>query len=100
MLQPENLVPLSDAERHEKFTQLTPEDYFLRRLVQIVDSAAASLLNFSMVVWNNDPQAATSAPSPDFQIRVTAGAFSPWRRASARSRNRGCADRTPRRESG
>lgn len=36
MLQLENLVPLSDAER-QLFTQLTPEDHFLRRLVQIVD---------------------------------------------------------------
>ena len=36
MLQPETLVPLSDAERH-LFTQLVPEDHFLRRLVQIVD---------------------------------------------------------------
>lgn len=36
MLQSENLVPLSDAER-QLFTQLVPEDHFLRRLVQIVD---------------------------------------------------------------
>ena len=36
MLQPNNLVPLSDAER-QLFTQLVPEDHFLRRLVQIVD---------------------------------------------------------------
>jgi transposase len=36
MLQPDNLVPLSDAER-QLFTQLVPEDHFLRRLVQIVD---------------------------------------------------------------
>lgn len=36
MLQPENLVPLSDAER-QLFTLLTPEDHFLRQIVQIVD---------------------------------------------------------------
>jgi len=36
VLQPDNLVPLSDAER-QLFTQLVPEDHFLRRLVQIVD---------------------------------------------------------------
>ncbi len=36
MLQPENLVPLTDAER-QLFTQLVPEDHFLRRLVHIVD---------------------------------------------------------------
>ena len=36
MLQPENLVPLSDAERR-LFSQLVPEDHFLRRLAQIVD---------------------------------------------------------------
>jgi transposase len=36
MLQPENLVPLSDSDR-QLFTQLVPEDHFLRRLVQIVD---------------------------------------------------------------
>jgi transposase len=36
MLQPDNLVPLSDSER-QLFTQLVPEDHFLRRLVQIVD---------------------------------------------------------------
>src|SRR5712692_8052121 len=36
MLQSENLVPLSHAER-QLFTQLVPEVHFLRRLVQIVD---------------------------------------------------------------
>ncbi len=36
MLQPDNLVPLSDAEQ-QLFTQLVPEDHFLRRLVPIVD---------------------------------------------------------------
>jgi transposase len=36
MLQPETLVPLSDVER-QLFTQLVPEDHFLRRLVQVVD---------------------------------------------------------------
>jgi transposase len=36
MLQPDNLVPLSDAERH-LFTQLVPENHYLRRLVQVVD---------------------------------------------------------------
>jgi transposase len=36
MLQTENLMPLSDAER-QLFTQLVPEDHFLRRLVQVVD---------------------------------------------------------------
>src|SRR5579859_477361 len=36
MLQPENLVPLSDAER-QLFTQLVPEDHYLRRLAEIVD---------------------------------------------------------------
>jgi transposase len=36
MLQPENLVPLSDSER-QLFARLVPEDHFLRRLVQIVD---------------------------------------------------------------
>ena len=36
MLQPEDLGPLSDAER-QLFTLLTPEDHFLRQIVQIVD---------------------------------------------------------------
>jgi transposase len=36
MLQPENLLPLSDEER-QLFTELVPEDHFVRRLVQVVD---------------------------------------------------------------
>ena len=36
MLQPDNLVPLGDAERH-LFTQLTPPDHFLRQLDRVVD---------------------------------------------------------------
>lgn len=36
MLQVESLVPLSDVER-QLFSQLVPEDHFLRRLVQVVD---------------------------------------------------------------
>ena len=36
MLQPDTLAPLGDAERL-MFTQLTPEDHFLRQLAQVVD---------------------------------------------------------------
>jgi transposase len=36
MLQPNTLVPLSEAER-QFFTELVPEDHFLRRLPQVVD---------------------------------------------------------------
>src|SRR6266851_2462256 len=36
MLQSENIVPLSDAER-QWFTQLVPQDHFLQRLVEVVD---------------------------------------------------------------
>jgi transposase len=36
MLQPDNLLPLTDAER-QLFTLLVPQDHFLRRLVQIID---------------------------------------------------------------
>jgi transposase len=36
MLQPENLVPLSDSER-QLFTQLVPDNHYLRRLVEVVD---------------------------------------------------------------
>jgi transposase len=36
MLQPQTLVPLNDTER-DLFTQLVPQDHFLRQLMQIVD---------------------------------------------------------------
>lgn len=36
MLQPPNDVPLSDTER-QLFTQLVPEEHFLRRLMQLID---------------------------------------------------------------
>ena len=36
MLQPKNFVPLSDVER-QLFTQLVPDDHYLRRLPQVVD---------------------------------------------------------------
>jgi transposase len=36
MLQTETLIPLNDVER-DLYTQLVPQDHFLRRLVQIID---------------------------------------------------------------